>query len=187
MTATAPLFPKLNNNMTTTSRVRLIKPVVSTRADAERILGEIAAATAIRAGLSAIMNEDLTKIRQEFEGKIDELSTEIEQKSGLLQQWAEASPEEFEAGKKSIDFLHGRVGFRTGTPKLKTLAGWTWDRVKGVLDAAFIRTKSEPDKEALLGSYARGELTDATLRTVGVKVVQEESFFVEPKTEEAAA
>jgi phage host-nuclease inhibitor protein Gam len=171
---------------TASSRIRLTKPVVATRADAERILGEIAAKTAARNGLRAGLDEELTAVRQKYEGRIDGLSNDIEEKSGLLQQWAEENSEEF-GNKKSVEFLHGRIGFRTGTPKLKTLAGWTWDKVKGVLDSTFIRTKSEPDKELLLASYARGEITDATLRGVGVKVVQDEAFFVEPKIEEGAS
>lgn len=168
------------------SRIRLTRPVVDSRAAAETILGQITAAKAEQNGLRAALDCELTATRQRFEGDIDSLGKDIEQKTGLLQQWAEASPEEFPAGKKSIEFLHGRIGFRTGTPKLKTLAGWTWDKVKGVLDAAFVRTKVEADKEALLGAYARGEVSDAVLRTVGISVVQEEAFFVEPKIEEGA-
>lgn len=169
----------------TANRIKLTKLVVATRADAEKTLGEIAADTAALNFLKAEMDQRLTEVRQEYEGRCDAFATRIEQKSGLLQQWAESSPEEF-AGRKSIDFIHGRLGFRTGTPKLKTLAGWTWDKVKGVLAQAFVRTKTEVDKEGILAAHARAELGDADLRSIGLRVVQEESFFVEPKLEEAA-
>jgi phage host-nuclease inhibitor protein Gam len=169
----------------TTNRIRLTKPVVATRADAERILGDIAASTASLNAAKARLDQRLTAIRQEHEGTIDELAKRIEALSGLLQQWAEASPEEF-AGKKSIDFIHGRLGFRTGTPKLKTLSGWTWERVLGVVAPVFVRIKREVDKEALLANYAQGTSSDADLRTIGVRVVQDESFFVDPKVEDPA-
>ncbi|ACB76666.1 host-nuclease inhibitor Gam family protein [Opitutus terrae] len=169
----------------TSNRIKLTSPVISTRAEAERVLGDIAASTAALNAAKAKLDQRLTSIRQEHEGTIDQLAKRIEALSGLLQQWAEASPEEF-GGKKSIDFIHGTLGFRTGMPKLKTLAGWTWDKVLGALDAAnhFVRIKREVDKEGVLMAYGRGELDDAELRGAGMRVVQDESFFVEPKLEE---
>lgn len=166
-----------------TTRIRLTRSVVSTRADAEKVLGEIAADTADLNLLKASLDQELTTIRQKYEGRIDGLAKQIEQKSGLLQQWAEAAPEEF-GGKKSIDFLHGRLGFRTGNPALKTLSGWTFKRVLEVIDRTFIRTKEELDKELVLAAHARSELDDKALRSVGLRVVQDEAFFVEPKIEE---
>lgn len=168
-----------------TNRIRLTRSVVSTRADAEKVLGEIAADTADLNALKAQLDQELTAVRQKFEGRIDGIAKQIEQKSGLLQQWAEASPEEF-GEKKSIDFLHGRLGFRTGNPSLKTLSGWTFKRVLEVIDRAFVRTKEELDKEGVLSAHARGELAEKELRSVGLRVVQDEAFFVEPKLEEAA-
>jgi phage host-nuclease inhibitor protein Gam len=177
--------------MSITKRIRLTRPVVATRAAAESMLGEIAAASARHAGLVAELETELTKTRQSFEGEIDALARDIELKTGLLQQWAESSPEEFQEGKKSVDMLHGRIGFRTGTPKLKTLAGWTFERVKDACKAdclgeQFVRVKETLDKEALLGAFASGTLTDAQLRAVGCRVAQDESFFVETKSEEPA-
>lgn len=169
----------------TSHRIKLTKPVISTRSEAERVLGDIAASTAALNAAKARLDERLTTIRQEHEGTIDQLAKRIEALSGLLQQWAEGSPEEF-SGKKSIDFIHGTIGFRTGMPKLKTLAGWTWDKVLGALHSLHVRVKREVDKEALLAAYARGELTDADLRAAGMRVVQDESFYVEPKLEEQA-
>ncbi len=171
--------------MSTTNRIRLTKSVVASRAHAETLLGDIAAQTAQLNALKAELDTEVTAVRQKFEGRIDGLGKQLEQKSGLLQQWAEGAPEEFK-DKKSIDFLHGRIGFRTGTPKLKTLAGWTFDRVLSVIDSMWVRVTQTVDKEALLAAYASGELTDAALRVSGMKVVQEEAFFVDPKLEESA-
>jgi phage host-nuclease inhibitor protein Gam len=168
-----------------TNRIRLTRTVVATRAEAEKLLGEIAGDTAALNALKAELDSELTAVRQQFEGRIDHLAKQIEQKSGLLQQWAEGSPEEF-AGRKSLDLLHGRVGFRTGNPKLKTLAGWTWERVLGAIREAFVRVKREVDKEGLIAAYAEGKLGDSDLRSIGVRVVQDEAFFIEPKLEEPA-
>jgi phage host-nuclease inhibitor protein Gam len=167
------------------TRIRLTRSVVSTRSEAEQTLGEVAANTAELNALKAQLNQDITAARQKYEGRIEALERQIEQKSGLLQQWAEATPEEF-ADKKSIDFLHGRLGFRTGNPTLKTISGWTFKRVLEVVDRTFVRTKEELDKEGVLAAHTRGELDDKGLRSVGLRVVQDEAFFIEPKLEEAA-
>ena len=167
----------------TSNRIKLTKAVVASRAEAETLLGEIAAGTANLNSMKAALDGEVTVIRQKYEGTIDALATQLEHKSGLLQQWAEASPEEF-AARKSIDFLHGRIGFRTGTPKLKTISGWTFDRVLSVISKVWVRKSEELNKEGLLAAHASGKLADAELRTNGLRVTQEESFFVEPKLEE---
>jgi phage host-nuclease inhibitor protein Gam len=172
-----------------TTRIRRTAPVVATRADAERVLGELAADTAEQTRLQAELDAELVAIRQKYEGQIDTLAKKIEGATGLLQSWAEANTSEF-GDKKSLELLHGRLGFRTGNPKLKTLAGWTWDRVKETLVRNFsghIRTKTEVDKEGLLAAHQRHEIDAADLRAVGVKVVQDEAFFIEPKVDAPAA
>ena len=59
---------------------------------------------------------------------------------------------------------------------------WSWEKVLEALRSAhgdrFVRTKQEPDKEKL-----RAELADAELAVVGLRLDQEDRFFVEPKTE----
>ncbi len=175
--------------VTPSTRIRRTAPVVATRADAERVLGELAADSAEQARLQAELDAELTTVRQKYEGTIEDLGKKIEGATGLLQAWAEANPEEF-GDKKSVELLHGRLGFRTGNPKLKTLSGWTWDRVKETLARKFaghIRTKTEVDKEGLLAAHQRHEIDERDLREIGVKVVQDEAFFIEPKTEAKAA
>lgn len=172
--------------MTNTNRIRITKTVIASRAEAETALGEIAASTAQLNQLTAELDQELTAARQRYEQRIDALAKQVEAKSGLLQQWAEASPEEFPEGRKSIELLHGRLGFRTSTPALKPVAGWTFKRALEAIARPFVRVKEDLDKEGILAAHARAELTDADLKAVGLRVVQDEAFFVEPKLEETA-
>ena len=85
--------------------------------------------------------------------------------------------------------MHGRVGFRLCTPKLKTLPKWRWedvlDKAKTILPD-YVRVKEELNKEGLLD--ARHEENVAPyLNVIGVFVDQDEKFYVELKTEEVAA
>lgn len=171
----------------TTKRIKVMVPVIKTREELERITGQITALKTFEAQTKAVMDQRITEIRSEYEGQLGDAAEEMETLVQSVRQWAEANQSEF-AGKKSLDLVHGVIGFRTGTPKLKTRKGWTWDKVLENLIPAgrwdFIRTKKEVDKEAILA--ARDNMTPADLRNLGVDIVQEESFYVEPKLTEVA-
>ncbi|MGQ0738261.1 MAG: host-nuclease inhibitor Gam family protein [Bacteroidota bacterium] len=132
------------------------------------------------------MNQELTAIKEKYEPGISKLQ---EQKDGhfeVLQAYAEANPEMF-ADKKSLEFTHGNIGFRTGNPKLVTRKGFKWPAVFELVKeklGRYIRKKEEVDKEGLLAD--RKALGEAKLKEVGLEVAQDESFYVDPKLEEVA-
>lgn len=174
------------------TRIKSVRPLISTREQAERVLGELAGLAIQRDAHVNEMNAAIVAIREAHEEPLAAIAKQMDEKTELLRGWAESNPEEF-GKRKSIDMTHGTLGFRTGTPKLKTIAGWTWARVLDALRASiednWLRTKVEVDKERMLADHAAGTASDAVLKSYGVKVVQDEAFFVEPKlevTQEAA-
>jgi phage host-nuclease inhibitor protein Gam len=117
---------------------------------------------------------------------LERIEAEIERDMKRCQTWAEDHPEEF-AERKSIEFTHGVLGFRTGTPKLvmtKRAGGWkgALERVMQFLPS-FIRDTPEIDKEALIAQRAEAEVQYG-LKQCGLAVEQAEAFFVEPKITE---
>lgn len=163
-------------------RIKLTAPALKTRADVEAILNEIALTTINRNKALLAMDQQITAIRERHEATINQCNTALEQKTELIRAWAEAHPEEF--GKaKSLDLFHALIGWRTGQPTLKTLKGWTWDAVlEAVRNLGFqkyIRTKEELNKQAMLAE--RDLFTEDGLRQLGLRLAQQESFFVEPK------
>ncbi len=170
-----------------TNRIRLARPLIDSRAKAEEILGEIALLTLERNGQKLEMDRELTAVREQYEVPLTALGKQLEEKSALLEGWAATNPEEFPKGRKSLDMLHGVIGYRTGTPKLKTVLRKTWDAVLETLKAfhltQYVRIKEEVNKEAIIADAQAGNVDEATLRKVGITVSQEESFFVEPKLE----
>jgi phage host-nuclease inhibitor protein Gam len=86
--------------------------------------------------------------------------------------------------------VQGTIGFRLGTPKLLTIARKKWDlildTIRGMDLPSYIRTKEEVNKEAILSDYGQDLISDTTMRQIGVQVVQEESFYVEPKLQDLA-
>ena len=164
------------------TRIRIVEKI--TRDEAEGYVNEVALAENRRRVLNAEMDEKILAIRERYGPDLEICSEHLKNLSLLLQTWAEANPQEF-ANKKSVEFPAGKVGFRTGTPKLKTVTGWTFARVLEKLQslkwgAAFVRVKTEVDKEGIIAQVGQGLLQPAELREIGVKVEQDESFFIEP-------
>lgn len=172
------------------TRQKLSTPAIQTRAEMEGLVGDICAATIKQDSLLAAMDDELQIVRARYEASLAEVSKSLDAGLALAQDWAEAHPSEF-GKQKSIEMLHGVVGWRTGTPKAKTLAGWTWDRVLSVIVSIpkfakrYARISEEVNKEALIAD--RELLAPEELREIGVRIVQDETFFVQPKREEAPA
>lgn len=165
-----------------TKRIKLIGASVATRADMEDLVGRIVELTILRDAHKVDMDDQIAGIRKSYETRLANAESEIERLTTIAKTWAENHPEEF-GNKKSLEMVQAVVGFRTGTPKLKTLAKWTWDKVKTALierGMGFVRTKTEVDKDALL---AKREQLGNELACVGLKVVQDEAFYIEPKRE----
>jgi len=157
-----------------------ITPRLTTREDADARLRDLALATTTRNGLVAEMDEEIIAIKDRYSEEIGLQDDLIKAASADLEAWALANPSEF-IKPKSIEMMHGTLGFRTGTPKLKLLRGWTWEKVTQAVEGLlpnFIRSKPEVDKEAII---AQREELGEFLPTVGLKVDQDEGFFIVPK------
>ena len=103
----------------------------------------------------------------------------------VLQAFAVENREELFSKKKSVESAHGVFGFRTGTPKLKNLKGFTWAAVTNLVKELmpdYIRTSEELAKDKLLADRELPEVAEYFPK-IGVQVVQEETFYVEPKKE----
>ena len=154
--------------------------------EADKVLTQYAKAHAKREEINAEIDQKLTEIREQYASQLTELTDRVNDNFKKLQMYYEVKPELF-TKRKSIDTSHGMIGFRTGTPKLKTLRGYTWAAVLKLLQAKeainFLRTKIEPAKDLLLANREKPEVV--TLMTeVGIEVVQDDTFFIDLKKEE---
>jgi phage host-nuclease inhibitor protein Gam len=169
-------------------KTRIKKPqgATLTRADVEVMMHEL---RTLAQAEQKILADKNAAIRQIDASCAPALASIVKQRKPLvaaIQQWAEAHPEEF-AKRKSIEMTHGTVGFRTGTPKLALLnRKWNWQSaLEAVMHLlpAFIRNSPEIDKEALIAQRADDAIAWALPRC-GLKVTQDEGFFVDPKLEQ---
>ena len=167
-------------------RIKLTQQI--TRARAEQIAGEIAMLQLNRNQQTLEMDRQITQIREMYETGFDAVDKEIQDKTALLETWAAANPDEFPKNRKSIDMVHAVIGYRTGMPKLKTLIKWTWAKVLDAILAEkldkYTTVKIAVDKDAIISEHNQLLITNATLKPLGLEVVQDETFFVEPKLQE---
>lgn len=151
----------------------------------EQAFADYATADAKIQGINAKMDVEITRIREKYADDLVELQEKKDKNFELLQVFSSEHPELF-AKKKSYESAHGTIGFRTGTPKLKTLKGFTWAASLNMLKEllpGYVRTTEEPAKDKLLADRELEEVREMMPRC-GIGVVQEETFYVELKKED---
>ena len=138
--------------------------------------------------INADIELQCAKIREKYADKLATLTEEKDKAFDTLQAFATENQAELFSKKKSLDMAHGTIGFRTGTPKLKTLKGFTWasalelvkeflpDYVRQTWDIAKDKLLADRDAEEMLSRMAK----------CGMQVVQDEAFYVEPKKEDTS-
>lgn len=167
--------------------VRTKKTVVTrvTREQAEQAFAEFAAADAKFQNLTSKMDLEITQIREKYADRLAELGEVKARSFDVMQSFAVENKEELFARRKSLESAHGVFGFRTGTPKLKNLRGFTWAAVTNLVKELlpdYIRVSEELAKDRLLADREKAEVAEFFPR-IGVQVVQDETFYVEPKKE----
>lgn len=144
--------------------------------------------------ITAEIELQCTKIREKYAPQLAALDTAKQLAFDTLNSFATENKDALFSKKKSLDMAHGTIGFRTGTPKLKTLKGFTWLKalplVKEYLPK-YIRTTEEVAKDKLLADRdSKIGLNNVPMSDLmakcGIEVAQDETFYVEPKKEETA-
>lgn len=174
--------------MTTTStRAKSSLKMPKSTEEVNTLLNDYSTADARTREMTAKMDQAIAEIRAEY---ADDLTKESETMTSTMQRvqmWAEANDDNF-LEKKSMDFTHATIGFRTGMPKLK-LKVKSWDKaiekIKQFLPD-YVRTKEEVAKDKLLADRSNDAVAKH-FSQCGFEVVQEETFFIEPKQEIANA
>ncbi|MFA5689923.1 MAG: host-nuclease inhibitor Gam family protein [Kiritimatiellales bacterium] len=169
-----------------TKRTKKVVLTGITTEEMESAFADYATADARLQKLNALMDEQFTRIRDKYAGEIATLSDKKDKNFAVVQAFALENREEIFTKKKSLDTVHGTYGFRTGTPKLKTLRGFTWASSLNLIKAFlpnYVRTKEEPAKEKLIADRELPEVA-VNFEKCGIEVVQDETFFIELKKEE---
>jgi len=164
--------------------------------DVENALAELAEITHSITKKEAEMNTKLQQIKEKFESE----SRELRESKSILETSIEAfcklHRKDFEKSR-SKEFLSGVIGFRNNPPKVVQLnkkynVKTTIELIKKLGLTAYLRVKEELNKEMILADYRSpdesgksetNKLDDSKLSAIGLRVDQDESFFIEIKKE----
>ena len=166
---------------------RAKKIIVSgiTREQMEEAFGRYATADAEVQSINAAMDKEFVAIRERNAERLAELEQQKTESFEVMQVFATEQREVLFSKRRSMETTHGVIGFRTGNPQLKPRRGFTWaaalELVREFLPS-YIRTSEEVAKDKLLADRENEQL-QPLMQKCGIDVVQEESFYVEPKKE----
>jgi phage host-nuclease inhibitor protein Gam len=165
-------------------KFEIVEPETLSAADA--LAGQISRVMLTADKLKNDQEKEISAIRDRYAERLLDLNNYVDEAVILLKHWADKNSSLF-AVKKSIDLTHAVIGFRTGMPRLKLKAKLTWDKaleaIKKVSGAVYVRIEEVLDKAALLSDRDK-PATKLLMDNVGIKVVQDETFFIEPRREE---
>lgn len=109
------------------AKTRVKKVVISgiTSEQAEIAFSEFATADAKVQNIQSKMDMEITRIRDKYADILAEQQAIREKNFEIMQTFATEHREELFSKRKSYESAHGTFGFRTGTPKLKNVKGFT--------------------------------------------------------------
>lgn len=164
---------------------KVISDVID-RTRAAEIFGEYAEIDNEIDTLNAEMDTRITAIRDKYQPQISAAREKLNGRFELLEHFAKTNPQLFKRSR-TIGFTFGKLGFRKGMPKLKTLPGKTWKMVLEYLLGTYpeyVEKVPKIKKEELI-SKRKDKRIREILPIMGIEVVQDDVFFVEPKKEDA--
>jgi phage host-nuclease inhibitor protein Gam len=166
---------------------RLKAPQLTSRAQFEQVINEIATCEVRKRRLAAKRDAKIQAIQEEFQPEEARVQGELDGLLVLAEKYAEDHRDElFPKETKSAETSLARFGFRYGNPTLALLnRKCTWDGVNAALKvlgfASHVRSVEEVDKDGIKNA----KFSEQTLKAMGLKITQSETFFIEPKLEDA--
>lgn len=189
------------------SKKNKIQPcVIVSREGLQANLSQLVDAKLRASALTVEMEQVISQVRDQYQPKLDAENREIARIEEGVYLWAQDNRAEFD-GRKSIDFSQATIGFRTNPPaveKIKSKENWLQIAIrlssmlvkgKQVDDNTGVETEvvkfngenyvryADPavDKEALIAD--RASIPAKILEKAGLRIVQDETFFITPKSD----
>jgi len=143
-----------------------------------------------RADIERAQEQEIADIRQKYRPSLAEIERYLTLESSWVETWARGNPSSF-IGSQSLALTHAVIGFRISPHRVdRASRKWTWSEIAQKLGEfgwgrRYLRQPAlEVNKEALLAD--RAELAPAELKQAGLKIVQEERFYISPHRETEA-
>lgn len=159
-------------------------PSIQNRQQLESVLENIVHLQQNRAELESDQEREITGVRQKYRTPLAELDRYLLLETTWVETWARENTDAF-SDRRTLACTHASIGFRVSPPRIERASRkWTWSEVAVKLSELawgrrYLRQPApEVNKEALLAD--RADLEAPELRKVGIKIVQDERFFITP-------
>jgi phage host-nuclease inhibitor protein Gam len=154
------------------------------------------------AAVTVKMEQEIIAIQEKYQAELTSLARGIQAGEAGVQLYCEQNRTALFPDKKSIDLTLAIVGFRETPYRVeKTKSKDTWEDIaarmsvlrtddgKGhiTFNGEDYITYPDPDLSKKLLLQDRTKLSDEILKAAGIKFAYDENFFIEPKSEVAAA
>lgn len=158
------------------TRKALKEPILKTYGDADAVLRKIGEIDRDLTLAQAATDEAIDRVKESHKAycePLDAIKTSLERQ---LKEFAESKRADF-AETRTRELTFGSIGFRRSSSVVMKKLGDTLQALKSLGLTHCIRSKEEPDKEAMR------ELSSETLANVGAALVTRDAFGYEIKRE----
>ena len=136
------------------------------------------------------MNKTIDAVKKRFDKQTRDLREEIKSAEEDIEAFCLKNKGDFEKAR-SKDFPHGIIGFRNNPPKVEVVnrkytLKTAIELIKRVYEQKYLRVKEELNKDEILADYANKKIDDSALAGVGLRVNQDESFYIDTIAESLA-
>jgi hypothetical protein len=131
--------------------------------------------------IEAHIKKKTAELNAKFENELHELNLIKQEQAEKLEAYVRENEEEVLGNARSTDFAGLKIGFRKGAKKLVTLGKKTWKQVLKFVTSDEAFCKAYAQQEIKLDKNAIKKAPEADLKAMGVKIEQEDNFFIDFK------
>jgi phage host-nuclease inhibitor protein Gam len=169
---------------------KIVPCVIHSREGLEATVADVVRLKLEHVAATARMEEEIAAVQGRHQERLLSLAKQIEIKEAGVYVYCASHRKELFPEKKSIDMLLAVVGFRDNPPSVGKLANKdTWGAIAKRLqllpwgEPYLTEPDPEINKKAILAD--RTKLTAEQLKEAGIRIEQEEDFYIEPKSQVA--
>ncbi len=167
-------------------RSKAVTIVLNTLAEVQEAVRRLAAALRRRTEVAAEKDEKIAAVRETYSGALAGLDKQVKDGRPPIERWALRNLDLF-AGKRSLELTHGTIGFRLHPPAVAVedtaAAIAELEKWPKAFRERFLRTTVELKLADIRDAILAGGPDAEMLKTLGLAVVQDEQFFIEPKAD----
>ncbi len=170
---------------------RILAPTLTSRDEFDAAASEVLLLQTEIDRLKAEEAGDIERIKGRYAEKLKPLVERTKARAALVKLYAvEHRAELLPTDAKSCEAGTARIGFRDGNPRTETLSKWTWEKATAAFRennlTSYLKVSYEIARAKVLADGKEGFLEndqgeDVSLRVLGVKIEQDETFYIEPK------